>query len=456
MPMTDSALSSMSAVELRELLGAGRVSAREVCEAALARVEAVNPEINAIVALRAEEALADADAADALPAVERGLLHGLPFAVKDLHEAAGLPFTRGSLAWAEAVADSDEPWLEQVRAAGAILIGKTNTPELGTKPTTWNRVHGPTRNPRATDRTTGGSSGGAGAAVAANMVPFAPGSDAGGSCRQPASCCAVVGVKTSRGRVRLPGAGADFENIDTVGPLARTVADAALFLDACADPAYRHGGAGSFLDAAAREPARLRLAYTSRVLEGELSAEVQRVFEQALARLEGIGHELVEVAPALSDLRDPWLTTVFVSMGQLAAELSASEMAQIEPANLRMMIHGSKVSAVDYVQALGRAREATARVLDDLVPYDALLTPTLTVPPYQLEELTPESDEDEVWRHYFAWGEFLYPFNVTGQPAISVPAGASDSGLPIGLQIVGPPGGEAALLSLAAAFERAS
>ncbi len=234
------------------------------------------------------------------------------------------------------------------------------------------------------------------------------------------------------------------------------MADAALFLDACADPGSRAEEEGSFLDAAGREPGRLRLAYTSRVLGGELSGDVQRVFGEALRRLEDSGHELVEVAPALSDLRDPWLTMVFVSMGQLAAELSASEMARIEPANLRMMIHGSRIGAVEYVQALGRAGEATARVLDQLAPYDALLTPTLTVPPYPLEELTPESDEDEVWRTYFRWGEFLYPFNVTGQPAISVPAGASELGLPIGLQIVGTPGGEAALLSLAAAFERAS
>jgi amidase/aspartyl-tRNA(Asn)/glutamyl-tRNA(Gln) amidotransferase subunit A len=183
---------------------------------------------------------------------------------------------------------------------------------------------------------------------------------------------------------------------------------------------------------------------------------VARVFDEAVARLRAMGHDVDEVDPRLDELHEPWLHLVLGLLGDMAPLLSPAELEQLEPGNRRMMERGAALTAEQRERAAAEAEAGTARLLAALEPYDALLTPTLSLPPFPLERLTPDSSEDEIWRAFFSWAEYLHPFNVTGQPAISVPAGFTADGLPVGVQIVGPVNGEAAILPIAAAFERAT
>jgi Asp-tRNA(Asn)/Glu-tRNA(Gln) amidotransferase A subunit family amidase len=440
----------------------GEISAEEACRAALERLEAENPRIGAVVAWDGERALAEARERDGLPHVWRGPLHGVPFTAKDLNDATPYPTTYGSRAFADNVPGADATCIARLRRAGAVLIGKTNTPEMGLRPTTENLLFGPTRNPHDTSRTPGGSSGGAAAALAVGIGTLAQGSDGGGSIRIPASCCGVVGHKPTRGLVSGAPATYDaWEGFATNGPIARTVADCALMLEVMAGPepgdAYPpppHDDA--FAAACVEDPASLRIGVVRDPPVGTLEDEVAEIFGAALATLTHMGHRLEEAAEVpLGELMEPFQTIVLGQCAAFRQLMPPERFDQLEPMTREAVSDGERIGVGDYVQAVAAARRGTAAVFEAMAPFELLVSPVLTQAAMTLDAFAPEGGRRERWRAYFEWHSYTVPFNVTGQPALSLPCGTTVGGLPVGLQIAGPPGADALVLALGAAFERA-
>ena len=439
----------------------GDRSAEEACREALERLEAENPRIGAVVAWDGERALAEARERDGLPHVWRGPLHGVPFTAKDLNDATPYATTYGSRAFADNVPAGDATCIARLRRAGAVLIGKTNTPEMGMRPTTENLLFGPTRNPHDTTRTPGGSSGGAAAALAAGIGTLAQGSDGGGSIRIPASCCGVVGHKPTRGLVSAAPATYDsWAGFATNGPMARTVADCALMLEVMAGPepgdAYTppaHDGA--FAAACAEDPAPLRIGVWRDPPMGVLDDEVAAIVAAALAALTHMGHELDEADVPLAELMDPFPTIVLGQCAALRHAVPPDRFDLLEPATREAVSDGERIGVGEYVQAVGAARKGTAAVFEAMAPFELLVSPVLTGPALPLAAVPAEAGRRERWRAFFEWHSYTVPFNVTGQPALSLPCGTTASGLPVGLQIAGPMGGDALVLALGAALERA-
>jgi amidase len=437
-------------------------SAEEACREALERLEAENPRIGAVVAWDGERALAEARERDGLPHVWRGPLHGMPFTAKDLNDATPYPTTYGSRAFAEHMPLTDATCIARLRRAGAVLIGKTNTPEMGMRPTTENLLFGPTRNPHDVTRTPGGSSGGAAAALAAGIGRLAQGSDGGGSIRIPAACCGIVGHKPTRGLVSgAPSSYDSWAGLATNGPMARSVADCALMLevmagiepgDAYAPPPHD----GAFVAACAEDPAPLRIGVWRESPMGRLEDESAEIFDTALAALTHMGHRLDEADDLpLAGLMPPFETIV---LGQSAAlrQLVPPERFDLLEASTRATVEdGEHVSVADYVRAVDAARRGTAAVLDAMAPYELVVSPVLTRPAIPLAAIPEDAGRAERWRASFEWHSYTVVFNVTGQPALSLPFGVTAGGLPVGLQIAGPPGADALVLSLGAALERA-
>lgn len=453
----DDELCFASAVELRDRLARRELSARELMEAMLDRVERVNPGVNAIVSLRAEQALAEAEATPAGP------LHGVPVTIKDLIETADLPTTYGSCAFAGHQAGFDAVAVTRLREAGGIVIGKTNTSEFGLRPVTENLIFGATSTPWNLEYNSGGSSGGAAAAAAAGISPLALGSDGGGSCRIPSSCCEVVGLKPTRGRVPLAPASYEAWGAMVVnGPIARTVRDVALMLDVVAGPVVGEPYGvprpeRPFLEACERGSARpLRIGVLDHLPDVEVEREVLDGFHAALPALEGLGHELVEADPGLGGLRGAYWT---VKYGNTAALLQSfvppDRVGDLEENMREIAARGENVRAADYCLAIDFHRLEAARIMQAWTEIDALATPTLTKLPQRNGVVPAMTDFDERWKHCIDWHSFTLPFNITGQPALSVPAARSPEGLPIGMQLVGRAGDEATLLALAAAYEEA-
>ncbi|MGV9314522.1 amidase [Streptomyces sp. NPDC003691] len=449
------------ATELRELIGRKELTAVEVTEAVLERLEAVNPELNAVVAVRAEGALADARAADAVPPAERGTLHGVPFTVKDVNESKDLPAAYGSVPFTGYRPGFDSEVVARLRRAGGILVGSTNMPEFGLRITTDNRAFPATRNPWNTAYGPAGSSGGAAAAVAAGIGPLALAADGAGSGRVPASACGIVGLKPTRGRVPwAPSSHEQWAGYVINGPMARTVRDAALMLDVTAGPVTGEpyglpAPSGSFLDACDRPPEGLKVAYTAVPPHGTVDPEVREVFLKAVAAFRDLGIEPVEIAPPLGGLLDPLLTVIAANVAAMVRGLPPGRLADLEPETLDVALRGERLGAVDYVAAVAAAQSRAAEVIGFWTEYDVLLTPTMTVLPPLLGAAPEGPGFEERWRAYADWLAFTYPFNITGQPAVSLPAGRAGQRLPVGIQLVGAPGDEARLLGLAAAFESA-
>jgi Asp-tRNA(Asn)/Glu-tRNA(Gln) amidotransferase A subunit family amidase len=445
----------IEASALRDLVARRELRPREVAETYLRRIEELNPKLDAFVTVTAERALADAarlegSDAGALP------LFGVPFSIKDLTWTEGIRTTFGSRNYASFVPPADAEIVRRLHRAGGILLGKTATPEYGGRPTTEGGLCAPVRNPWNREHTAGGSSGGAAAQVATGLGPLAEGSDGGGSVRIPASCCGVVGLKPSRARVTLsPVAGEIWGGLFTNGPIARSVRDVALMLDVMAghvdgDPYRAAPLDGPLVEALARPPKALRLATLAHSALGPIDAETVAAFEGACRVFADMGHRLepVEVDPA-ARLVEPFGAVV-------AANLAAVPFADdelIDPIVRVFVEAGRKMSAAEYVRTMAQMHNAARAVVQSLMPYDGLLTPTLARPAPRIGEL-PSSRETYV-EEALAWLPFTFPFNATGQPACSVPNGFSRVGLPIGLQIVGRPEDEPTVVSLAAAFEEA-
>jgi amidase len=453
------------ATELAALVRGGEISARELTETALARIEALEPELGAFTHVDPDGALA---AADAVGPGDPRPFAGVPTAVKDTAPVAGMPYTLGSDLFGDYVPQYDAFVARRLRDAGFVFVGKTSLPEFGILPVTEPRRFGPTRNPWDTERTPGGSSGGAAAAVAAGMLPLAHGSDGGGSIRIPASCCGLVGLKPTRGRVsRGPDQGDDFLVQD--GVLTRTVAETAALLDVLAgyetgDVAWAPPPAEPFAAAAAREPGRLRIGMTTTAaIDSALDPLCAGAVRDAAELLASLGHEVEEVeAPwAGQDLLQVF-TLVFgtaIAMGLwFGGQVSGHEPTAdlVEPLSWTIWEGIRERNSVDYLLARTRLAASSRAIVALWDDYDVVLTPSLAQRPVRIGEIDASSDSP--WEDFRRSGEFTpytATFNVTGQPAISLPLFHGDDGMPLGIQLAGRPAGEAELLSLAAQLEAA-
>jgi len=449
-------LCATTAVDLARMIRSRELSAAELLEAVLARVEAVNPSVNAIVTLaveQARDAAADLDARAARGSFA-GPLHGLPIAIKDLAETAGIRTTYGSPIFASHVPDFDAPHVALLKAAGVVVIGKTNVPEFGAGSQTFNPVFGPTRNPYDTRLTPGGSSGGAAAAVATGMTPFADGSDLAASVRNPAAFCGLVGLRTTPGLVPCD----PFDPLPVVGPIARTAADAALLLAGMCGPdpglpLARPDRAEDFLDLRSASLSGLRLAWTFDLGDLPVQPEVLAVLGAARDRLEQAGCEIADEAPDLSDADEVFQVLRAARMAGTAPLLRAHR-DQIK-ATLAWNISKGVALTGEQVAA---ARAGQAAIFDRLYAflrdgrYEVLALPTVQVVPFDVRTEWVQEINGESMATYIDWMRSCSRITVSAHPAVSVPAGLTPAGLPVGLQLVAPYGADRRLLEIAAAI----
>lgn len=477
---------SFDAVGLADLVRRGEVHPRDLVAAAAERIERLNPALNAVVFERVEAAMAEADGP--LP---DGPLRGVPFLLKDLMQAyAGAPLTSGSRSLRGYVPTEHSELVRRYLAAGVLVVGKTNVPEFGLAPVTESELHGPARNPWDQSRTTGGSSGGSAAAVASGMVPAAHGSDGGGSIRIPASHCGLFGLKPTRGRVPAgPRYGEGWFGMSVDNVLTRTVRDAATFLDAVAGvdvgaPYASPPRKRPYAEEVGTDPGRLRVAFTTEPLLGpSTDAECVRAVEEAAGLLEGMGHSVEKVEVPVE--REAW-TQSFLVLAAAGAAFDIAESARLtgrerpsrddyELVTWVLGLIASAETSGDMAEALHQARRA-GRVMGAFFQrYDVLVTSTMGRPPWPIGDLDPSPAERALLRGLRRLplkrlllgvlsqlgGKVLEPipntplFNMTGQPAMTVPLHWTEDGLPVGVQVVGRFGDEATLFRLGAALEEA-
>ncbi len=450
-------LHRLSARALRDAVAARELSATEVVSAHLERIDEVNPRVNAIVTLVPERALADAAALDAADGRPAGLLQGLPVAVKDLVDTAGIRTTYGSPIYADHVPAEDDLIVQRLRAAGAIVIGKSNTPEFGAGSHTFNEVFGATRNPYDLSRSAGGSSGGAAAALAAGMVPIADGSDLGGSLRNPASFCNVAGLRPAPGRVPAPESGDGWSPMSQLGPMARTVGDLALLLAAIAGPDPRAPLAlDEAFPAVVDTPGSLagvRVAWSETVDGLPVEPAVTAALRGARAALVDLGAEVTDSEPDLADADEVFETYRSLAFGHGHAAEARTHPGLVKDEVLADVRRGEALSVDDVMRAADLRTELFRRTSALLERFDLLALPTVQVVPFDLDLRWPATVVGEEMERYYTWMRSCSRITSTTLPALSLPAGFTPEGLPVGLQLVGRHRGEARLLSLAAALE---
>ncbi|MBI2370261.1 MAG: amidase [Deltaproteobacteria bacterium] len=460
--MGDDELCYMSATELAQAIRARRVSPVEVTSAILARIEQVNPRVNAYCTVVAEAALVEARKAES--AVMRGEgdspLLGVPISFKDLTPTAGIRTTFGSKIFEDHVPQEDAIVVERVRRAGAVILGKTNTPEFGCKGVTDNRIFGHTRNPWNLDRVAGGSSGGAAAALAAGLGPLAEGSDLAGSIRIPASCCGVVGLKPSLGRVpRYPTLNG-WTSLSVHGPMARSVRDVVLLLSVMSgpddrDPQSLPATGEDFARAAEGGVRGLRVAWSPDLGYAAVDQEVRQITEAAAKSFANLGCVVEEAYPGFEDPEALFLDLTAPYRAAGCGDYLPEWKDQMDPILVNRLLRAEGSSAVAYEKATHRRTALWQIVRRFFEQWDLLLTPTVAVPPFAIGISFPSEIAGRRVQSPIAWIPFTFPFNMTGQPAISVPCGWTAEGLPIGLQIVGRRFADATVLRAAAAFEAA-
>lgn len=452
-----SALLRLSATEAAAAIRARKISPVELTQAVLDGITRTQPTLNAFVTVDAEAALAAAHSAEA--AVARGdalgPLHGVPFSVKDLTWTAGLRTTMGSKLFEHFVPEEDAVPVARLRAAGAILVGKTTTPEFGHKPFTESPVSGTSRNPWNLAHTPGGSSGGAAAAVAAGLGPLALGTDGGGSIRIPAACCGVLGLKPTLGRVPNIHAPDGFGNNSFIGPMTRSVADARLMLDVIEGPDPRDPYA--YATPRPAFPARLRLSWAPRVGNALLDPEVAALCEAALAAL---GGEVASVALDFVAEEEGFQVMLQSSLAARFGARLATDAGSLDPTLVETIRRGQARSAAEVLAATQARTKLFRRMVALFESIDVLVTPTIAAPapvlgldpfaPFAIGNATGEAG-----RMRATWYPYTYPFNLTGHPALSVPCGRTAAGLPVGLQLTGRWHEDHSLLDLAARLEAA-
>ena len=449
--------------ELADLIRSRRLSPVELTEACLARIEETNPVLNAFIAMRPEEALADARAlADRIArGDEVGLLAGLPFGVKELEDVEGFPSTHGSVPFKDNYPERDSIQVERLKKADAILLGKTNAPEFGYHAFTKNLLFGVTRNPWNPERTPGGSSGGSSAAVTAGQVPFCTGSDGGGSIRIPACWAGCFGLKPSHGRVpRGPFKMLGWNDTSVYGPLTRTVRDAALYMDAVvgdheADPDSLPHPGYSYVDVLERLPKGLRIAWSPDLGYATVEPDVLREVTEAARVFEKLGYEIDEVGRIFDDTGLIWARVS-------GAEVYATIHEKIETHRDefgRAFFRGVEMTKEITPELYGQAQRVRAKLVNQLwqffEKYDLLLTPTLPIEAIDARGRWPDKIAGKPIENPLHVVAFTYPFNLSGHPACSVRAGFTDNGLPAGLQIVAPRHREDLVLQTAYAYEQA-
>ncbi|TFV47208.1 amidase [Blastococcus sp. TF02A-35] len=462
--MTADELCTRPATELAGLVRSGEVSARELLEAHLDRIERLGPALNAVVTLDAEGARAAADAADAAQAAGEplGPLHGLPVAHKDTHATGGMRTTWGSPLHRDTVPLRDELVVARLRAAGAVRVGKTNVPEFAAGSHTVNPVFGATHNPYRHGLSAGGSSGGAAAALAAGLVPLAEGSDMGGSLRNPAAFCNVVGLRPTPGRVPTWPAPMAWSTLSVQGPMGRTVADVALQLSVLAgpDPRVPISLAEDPASFAAPLPERLdglRVAWAPD-LGGRVTVDpaVTEVLTASLPVLEQLGARVEEACPDLSGADE-----VFGTLRAWLFDATFSDLVRRHPDQVKETIRwnaalGARLTGADLARAEQRHTRLHERVVEFFTRYDVLLAPTTQVLPFPVELEYPTEIAGVPQEDYLAWMRSCTLLSPTGCPALSVPGGFTPGGLPVGLQVVGPPRADRRVLEVGHAFERAT
>ena len=459
--MSDPELCFLSARELVRRMLAKEVSAREVMAAHIAQVERLNPAVNAIVTFAPEQAMAGAAAADERLARGQavGSLHGLPVAHKDLHDTAGMRTTYGSPIYADHIPTADALCVRRLKDAGAITIGKTNTPEFGLGSQTFNAVFGATLNPWDLTKTCGGSSGGAAVALACGMVPIADGSDMGGSLRNPANFNNVVGFRCSPGR--MPGPPGSWATLSVDGPMARDVGDVALMLSAMAGPdasspiSISEPGA-SFNRDLERDFGGTRIAFSGDFGGLPIDPRVSAVLESQRHVFAGLGCEIDEAVPDLSDAHEVFQTLRAVGLVATRGELLKTHRHLLKDAAIWNIEKGLSLTGED----VGRAQRLQTLVFQRMKAfmdrYEFLIVPVNQVPPFSVDMPYPTEINGVAMDSYIDWMKSCYYITITGHPAISVPCGFTPEGLPVGVQIVGRYRDEFGVLQLAHAFERAT
>ena len=462
--MNDQGLAFTPAWKLAEMVASKAASSAELTELFLERIERLDPQLHAYITVAGDQAIAAAREADA--AVGRGTplgpLHGVPIGIKDLAGTKGIRTTRGSLALKDFVPDADEVMAARVKNAGAVVLGKTNLPEFGHRPTNENRLGDACRNPWDTTMTSGGSSGGAAAGLAAGLHPLATGTDAGGSIRIPASLCGVYGIRPTQGRVpkfyQPPGGWMVFAQ---AGPMTHTVRDAAILLQVMAgpdatDPTTLRQPAPDFtagLDSGIRG---LSIGWSPDLGSLPVDPEVRRVTTEAAHAFETLGAKVEEVSVELdhAHILDIFKTIFMSDLAAGAGGLAAARRDELSPSLVALIDEAQSWPASKLALALRELEWHRARISDVVGQYDLLLTPTVATTAFPVGESPSVIDGqsvDPVW----GFTPFSYPFNMSGHPAASVPCGFSETGLPIGLQIVGQIGDEAMVLRASAVYESA-
>lgn len=464
--MTDRDLCFVPATALQRLYRSRKTSPLEVMQAVLARIDAVNPRVNAYVTVAREQALAAAKKATTAlgrKGASLGPLHGVPVSIKDLTPTKGIRTTWGSKIFEHHVPDEDALYVARLKEAGAIVVGKTNTPEFGAGGNTFNAVFGATRNPWNTALTCGGSSGGAAVALATGMGPLAQGSDLGGSLRTPAAFCGVVGFRTSPGLIPVYPADLGWDSLSVTGPMARTVGDVALMLSVMAGPDDRaplsYDVDTRRFPAAVKRPSvkGWRAAWTPD-LNGLIPVdhEVAAVAERATGVFRSLGVRVEHACPDFGEVNDIVLATR--GLGMVARH--AEKLAQWEPVMQRGLVWNIKQGLSLTPEQIGQGERLRTRLWHRVRAFmetrDLLILPTVAVPPFPVEQPYPTEINGKALDNYTQWFFLTYGITVTGLPVISVPCGFTKSGLPVGLQIVGRRRQEEAVLRAAAAFEAAA
>lgn len=457
-------LAFMSAVELAQNIRNKKVSSLEATENFFQRIDQLDSQLHSYLTLCRDQALADARAADA--AVQQGTklgpLHGVPISIKDLETTKGVVTTMGSAIFKDRVPDMDSIVVERIKAAGAIILGKTNTPEFGQSGTTENKLGEPCRNPWNTDRTPGGSSGGAAAALAAGLCTLSMGTDGGGSVRIPASFTGLFGIKPTQGRVpRFGGYGRPSANhFSQSGPITRTVADSALLLQVIAGPDTRditsiRETAPDFSANLSSGVSGMRLAWSSDLGYAAVDPEVVDITKQAAMKFIGLGANMDDAKLKLEDPFETFWnifsTAAYTSYGHLLEE-HRNDLSDI---GLMSIEHGQQTTGADMSRAIYEVDRLGRRMEEFFDNFDLLLTPTMAVPAFPIDQ-RPSVIGGKTVDPFWGFLPFTYPINISGQTAASIPCGYSSDGMPIGLHIIGPKGSEAKVLQACAAFEAAN